>query len=545
MSIDVYCLMARAISGPEAQRAYDKALMLCRQLGDTGRLKDIYWEASLVMSQVREMKCDAEIIPFIEQYLAQGGTSYQVQTCWGVAQLVSLQNLDGAIETFQKAVSMKPTDNLVAKVFMSALNSHGKQDEMLKLLLDCDDDIAGYRIRAILGSKDFLHSREWKTEILDAVFRAKKLEAVAGLFEREIKREWRPHPLEKDKAANPLGLWNMGLAVSPFNLRGFYKAGSLLLQCWLAFLHKRYLGQPAAAIRHWSRVFLENLDIYHILDSDDFDSTRTTGESTYTTGVIFDYIGDFAETLYVAAQEESHGDVSVDKQLQLMKFLEELAMRFDEFRQVRIDVSCTMSGESAALCLARMYLRIGKTTQAAGILKEQVQRLTSPYMGNTAFAGTGMVLFLRLAQNLFARGLGSQAATALCLSRFSLRRPVDGPGPDGVWRRTLEDLFASRGAGCSRSFNCLNADKVAVNCNLYTCMTCANVHLCEACYAGHVAGGATTPPFLCHPSHEHVKTPVAGWSIKSGEHASDPEGKNIMTLDGRDVQLRQWLSELV
>lgn len=254
------------------------------------------------------------------------------------------------------------------------------------------------------------------------------------------------------------------------------------------------------------------------------------------------FLARFAELLH---SETLRPDGSVDENL--LKSLQQLRQRHDA-HQKQDPRSAALMNKNVNLFLAKLYLQCGRTEESQQLLNEQFQRGIEILRDDGDWNDS--IGFHILSKILFLSGRKSEANIAQSLRRFTRYDPdrqknaiiddkVDGAGnledvdpmnkPANILRR-----YSAGGYRCSKWLDCPNHDKITPGWILYTCMTCVDVNFCESCYNQRISSNRTEKApslYVCHPEHEHVKTPLEDWVFKD----------DIMTIGGKEVPVGSWL----
>jgi tetratricopeptide (TPR) repeat protein len=565
--------MARTMSygrfNKEAIAEYQRAIKLAQSMGSKEKLKAIYLEYALSLTYVRILVCDTNVLQPVEAYIAIDRSNYKMYACLGVARR-KLEDRKGAIEAFGKALNLNKRDNLVFNALISTLWEEGDSAGMMALFENHDLATTGFWIR---GQVD----QAWFQEaIFHAAREVGKVEVLIAIYEHEIAHMWaqtsdagEDEDDDDDVKPKPDLLWDpLGRATGCANEHKFFSAGTALLRCWLAVLHRRYLGQPDTALGLWKTAFFQRSELFKL----------TRVHSGFSQSIIPDMFAQFAELLYGKALSPPDGGSPVDEKM--LNMLERLRQRHDAFRELDGILASIDNTKSINVLLARLYMRCGRAAEAQALLSEQFARGVEILKDEIEWNDSAG--FHVLAMILFTAGQTTDAEIALSLRRFLRFSPMaaaaaeeesakaegaqskestasQAKDPDSVEApaHTTEDTdpddnddeppadIEETGNGSRGGFICANTLDCFVNLGapMYSCMTCVEVDFCEPCYAALLKPSSHPKSIdICDPAHEFLCSPLRDWAIAEGVMRFGEGGGGDKGT--RQVKVADWLDQV-
>jgi tetratricopeptide (TPR) repeat protein len=541
-----------------AEIEWNKAIQLAETNGEEERLKELYYQFVLSLTDIRLMRCESMVLQLAEKYLAMDSSNYKMHACLGLARLKHLDDRTGAIDRFRTALKLEPRDHSVLKALLGALRDEGDFESIMGLFENEDAEIMSGRIRACIDSDYF------QDVLFLAARESGKMEALVESYEIEIARRWTESSISTEDDPRDESIWSeLDEAFGLFNRRQFYSAGTALLTCRLAFLHQRYRGDSQAALRLWMTVFLEQSEVFGLGDI----------SSKYHMDTLPVFVGMFAELLYENALRP---DGAVDEAT--LRSLERLRYRHDVFREHHWHGASLTNERNLNLFLANLYRHMGKDDEASKLLRQQFERgieLLSDDIDWNDDLGWHV-----LSKILFACGQKENAAIAQFLCRYVRYQPeekekdiLDGSQVEEDGTKTTEGKKESADEleppqeeddeetlvriverpirywvrRCSMLYDCSNRTTMASTAPLFVCMTCTHVQFCKDCYVRHtsmvVNSTYTTADELakerrllavCSSRHEHIKVPPEGWRLK----------EDVLTIGSKEIPVKPWLEAL-
>jgi tetratricopeptide (TPR) repeat protein len=571
-TVETHCRMARTMSysrfKKEASAEYQRAIELAQSVGSEEKLKAIYLEYAVSLTNMNTLGCDPNVLQPVEAYIALDQSNYKIYACLGVARL-KLEDRKGAIEAFAKALSLNTRDNLVVKALMSALWEEGNHAGMMALLESHDLATTGFWIR---GQLDLAWLQE---AMFHAAREVGKLAVLIAIYEHEIANTWAQSSGavkgkdEEDDAKLELDLlWDpIGNATGWANKHKFFSAGTALLRCWLALLHRRYLGQPDTALWLWKTVLFQRSELFKL----------TKVHSGFSMSIIPDIFAQFAELLYSKALSPPDSWSSANEKMLTM--LERLRQRHDAFRELNPHMATISNTKSINVLLARLYMRCGRPTEALVLLSEQFARGVEILKDEIDWNDSAG--FHVLAKILFTVGQTADAEIALSLRRFLRFSPMaavaeeeqskepaapKAKDPDAVETppaHSTEDAdpddddddpppadIEETDVICASASDCLTTGGlVALGAPMHSCMTCVKVDFCEPCYAAHLSPNSSTKSiYICDPAHEFLCSPLRGWAIAEGimrfGEGGEEGTRQVKVVDWLDNVEKGWKSKM-
>lgn len=572
----MHCHIAKTAAfigkGNIAKREWNKAIELADTTGENERLKDLYHQFVQSLTDIRLMQCEPVVLQLAEKYLALDSSNARMQACLALARLQHLGDNKGAIEGFRTALSLEPRDHSILKALIHVLWRERNLKGILELFENEDSDTTSSRIRACIDN-DFIQ------DILFLVARdIGEMEYLVKCYESEISRPWAEPPIGKKYDPRDETIWRThGEAFGVFNQQEYYSAGTSLLMCRLAVLHRRYRGDSRAALNLWTTVFLEKSEIFRLAEI----------SSQYPMDTIPWLVGMFAELLYEDALKD---DGSVNEKS--LRSLERLRYRYDLFHEQDKHGASLTNERNLNLFLAKLYCQMGRDVEAKDLLREQFERGIELLNDDVDWNDSSG--YHVLSKILFACGQEDNAVIAQSLRRYVRYQPEEDGGASGS-KGGVKILGTSEGEGktteeqraqcrddgdedgneddnedddyeesligiverpregnlvsrCSMIYDCPNRKTLTENSPLFACMTCVDVQFCEGCYARHTLGvGNSTGTSadqhnakdnrhisVCSSRHEHIKVPSDGWRLKD----------DVMTIQGKEIPIRRWLETL-
>lgn len=555
--------MAFIGEGAIAEIEWNKAIELAETAGEEDRLKELYYEFILSLTDIRLMQCEPAALQLAEKYLALDSSNYKMQACLALAHFTHLDDGKGAIEGFRTSLSLEPQDHSVLKALLHVFWSEDNLEGIMEMFNNKDTEITSGRIRACIDSDYF------QNILFLAARETGKIEYLVECYETEIARPWTEPSISNDKDPRDEEIWTeIDEAFGIFNRQEFYSAGTALLRCRLAVLHQRYREDSRAALHLWTTVFLEQTEIFRLSDI----------SSKYPMDTLPMFVAMFAELLFEDAVKP---DGSVDKKS--IRSLERLRYRHDLFSEYDGYGASLTNERSLNLFLAKLYCQIGRNDEAEELLKQQFERGIE--LLNDDIDWNDSSGYHVLSKILFSCGQKENAAIAQFLRRYSRYQPeeeeeVDGSrieetpnNKEGEEKQTeepqppykkedaedgdsdeerpigvVERLRRGRELGCSMQYDCSKRKTLNRKSPLFTCMTCVHVQFCDDCYARHTSGvGNSTVTTadqrhteegklisVCSSRHEHIKVPPNGWRLKG----------DVITIEGKDISTKMWLEAL-
>jgi tetratricopeptide (TPR) repeat protein len=525
-SIEIHCHIARTMSYRHfnlvgANREYQKAIEMAQKIGSEEKLKDIYLEYALSLTDVRLRKGDPKALQAVESYIALDKSNYKMYACLGVARL-QLQDRKGAIEAFREALSLNNRDNLVVRALVSSLRSAADFEGMIELFDNYDLDTTTFWIRGQLEYESFQEAMFYAARKTD------KVELLIKRYKHAMQTTWDHSSGQgEDDKLDPL--WDeLGEARGCANEHKFYSAGTSLLHCWLAVLCRRYLGQPDAAFDHWKAAFLQRSEIFKL----------SNVSSMFTDSIFPDMFAQFAELLYDKALGPGG---SVDENM--LTILERVCQRQDAFRKSAPYVTTLSGPKSIDLLLARLYIRCEMKEEAEALLNEQFRHGIDMLKGTITWSDRDA--YRILSRILFISDHINEAKIALSLRRFlrfkhtAIENSNVDKNEDSKADETLagieETTYGRRpGFKCASREDCPGKGRVGLGEPMYSCMTCIEVDFCEECYDALMRNERTKGKkliYVCDYNHEFLSSPLEDWEIKDG----------VMTISGEKVRVAEWV----
>jgi hypothetical protein len=193
---------------------------------------------------------------------------------------------------------------------------------------------------------------------------------LTAIYEHEIANTWARSPDagedgddEDDVKPKPdLPRDPTGRATGCTNVHKFFSAGTALPRCFLAVLHRRYLGQLDTAFGFRKTAFFQRFEL----------SKLTQVHSGFSDSVILDMFAQFAELLYGKALSPSDDGLPVDEKM--LNMLERLRQRHDTSRELDHLGASIDNTKSINVLLARLYMRYDRTAEAQALLFEKFAR---------------------------------------------------------------------------------------------------------------------------------------------------------------------------
>jgi tetratricopeptide (TPR) repeat protein len=557
--VDVHCRIAKTMAFKHratiAELEWNKAIQLAETNGEEERLKELYYQFVLSLTNIRVMQCEPMVLQLAEKHLAMDSSNYKMHACLGLARLKHLDDRTGAIEGFRTALTLEPRDHSVLKALLRALRDEGDFESIMGLFENEDAEIMSSRIRACIDSDYF------QDVLFLAARESGKMEALVESYENEISRRWTEPSIRTEDDPRDESIWTeLDVAFGCFNRRQFYSAGTALLTCRLAFLHQRYRGDSQAALRLWTTVFLEQSEVFGLSDI----------SSKYDMDMLPMFVGMFAELLY---EDALRPDGAVDEET--LRSMERLRYRHDVFREHSWLGASLTNERNLNLFLANLYRHMGKDDEASKLLRQQFERgieLLSDDIDWNDYLGWHV-----LSKVLFACGQKENAAIAQFLTRYIRYQPEeeekeklygsqieeDGtkttegeeesakklqpPQEEGPLIGIVERPIRRWVPRCSMLYDCSNRKTMAKTAPLFACMTCVHVQFCEGCYVRHTSMDSnstytTTDEFakerrllsVCSSRHEHIKVPPEGWRLK----------EDVLTIGSKEIPVKPWLEAL-
>ncbi|KAH7087293.1 hypothetical protein FB567DRAFT_591977 [Paraphoma chrysanthemicola] len=543
-TVDMHCCIAKTMAyggRSTAMLEWNKAIQLAESNGEEERLKELYYQCVLSLTEMRLMECEPTVLQLADKFLAMDSSNYKMHACLGLARLEHLNDRLRAIEGFRTALALEPRDHLVLKALIDTLKMEDDYKGIMGLFENQDPEIISGRIRACIDHDSF-------QEVLFLAARESgKVQGLVESYENEIARRWTEPSKNTENDPREDSDWNdCDEAVGSFNRQQLYSAGTALLTCRLAFLHQRYRGDSQSALRLWTTVFLDQSEIFGLLNV----------SSEYDMFTIPMFIGMFAELLYEAALRP---DGAVDEEV--LKSLERLRYRHDVFQELQESGGSRTNERTLNLFLGNLYRQIGKDDKASELLRQQFERgielLTDDIDWNDEFG------WHVLSKILFACGQKENATIAQFLCRYIRYQPEEEDGTkttEGGENRAKETQspqeedkeepligIVQRTGQCSMLHDCSNRKTIGKTAHWFACMTCVHVQFCEDCYVRHTstvsnsacttAGGIAKQRELlsvCSSRHEHIRVPPEGWRLK----------EDVVTFGGKEIQVKPWLEAL-
>lgn len=378
----------------KANEEYAKAIEAAQNMGLDEEVQALRRENVLSLSDLGSLECHRSVHPQVEEYISSGGSSYKMYACLGIICLWYRLDLPAAKEAFEKAIALESRDIDLVYALILALWEAKDFEGILELFNGDNDDITNFRIRGVLQC-GIMQER-----IFYSARKVNKTNLLIKCYEREMARAWDRGQQNKfrivEESFETTGWRNQHM---------YYPGGNELLSCWLALLHRKYLGQSDVAIQLWKTAFFKNSDLFKLceLSSEYYD-------------VIPDFFEQFAELLYDKALGP---DGSIDNNT--LTTLERLKRRYDAFQGLRSYDRSIRNQKDINLLLSKLYLRCGKLKTAQELLNEQFQAGVEILKDDVSWNDSeGYAILSKI---LFASGRSGEAGVALSVSRFERFEP--------------------------------------------------------------------------------------------------------------------------
>src|ERR1700761_3841618 len=181
-----------------AEKEIDKAIAIGEKMGETEKLKRIYFESIRSLSSDGFSGCDSATLRLCEKYLALDASNPKAYAWLAVARLNHQNDLPGAIEAFKTSLTLEPRNNLVVRALLPILFENEDYDGVMKLLENEDESITSRRVRACLDEVGYYGCVTYQDYIMLSAKYTNKTDLLCKLYEREIARPLSKAPRPDD-----------------------------------------------------------------------------------------------------------------------------------------------------------------------------------------------------------------------------------------------------------------------------------------------------------------------------------------------------------